>query len=363
LSEEKREEKAISRRKYLGAIGGVGAAAAVGWGLAGYLASRPPAPAAVRTVTETKTETKTVMGTVTAATEKPGKGLRFRCINHGMARAFFIAIKKGWEEACNWLGVEQETVWCESDINLQVARIKEAIAEGVDGISTALVVTESFKDVVKEAMDKGIPVVSHNIDDPGTERLAFTGQNFITTGYMIGRKMIEKYGLGKGDHVLLSAEFPTMTYAIERGPKGVGRALDEVGATWELLESTADWATAEERITSYLQGHPETTAMIGLGEIPTGTMGKVAEKLGYKPEEMPIGGFDTGPVILEYVKKGYIYISADQQPFLQGYIPAVQLYLYCQYKFMPDDYDTGKGVITKENAEEYEKFIKMGVKC
>jgi multiple sugar transport system substrate-binding protein len=67
MSGEKKEEKAISRRKYLSAIGGLGAAAAVGWGVAGYLASKPPAPAVVKTVTETKTigeatVTKTVTG-------------------------------------------------------------------------------------------------------------------------------------------------------------------------------------------------------------------------------------------------------------------------------------------------------------
>jgi hypothetical protein len=58
LSEEKKEE-AISRRKYLGAVGGLAVAAAVGWGLAGYLASKPAAPAVEKTVTITKTETAT----------------------------------------------------------------------------------------------------------------------------------------------------------------------------------------------------------------------------------------------------------------------------------------------------------------
>jgi len=53
--EKKKEEKAISRRKYLGAVGGLAVAAAVGWGLAGYLASKPPAPAVEKTETVTPT--------------------------------------------------------------------------------------------------------------------------------------------------------------------------------------------------------------------------------------------------------------------------------------------------------------------
>jgi spermidine/putrescine-binding protein len=68
LSEEKKEEKAISRRKYLGAVGGLAAAAAVGWGLAGYLASKPKAPTIEKTVTLTKTITATPGVTTPAVT-------------------------------------------------------------------------------------------------------------------------------------------------------------------------------------------------------------------------------------------------------------------------------------------------------
>jgi multiple sugar transport system substrate-binding protein len=104
LSEEKREEKAISRRKYLGAVGGLAAAAAVGWGLAGYLASRPPAPAAVRTVTETKTVTATPAVTTPITTPKPPekkfKGIELRCalIGGGAYEALYELIPK-FEEA------------------------------------------------------------------------------------------------------------------------------------------------------------------------------------------------------------------------------------------------------------------------
>ncbi|MEM2228514.1 MAG: hypothetical protein QXR82_06930, partial [Candidatus Bathyarchaeia archaeon] len=62
MSEEKKEEKAVSRRKYLGAVGGLAVAAAIGWGLAGYLASKPPA--AVKTITKTETITATTTPTV-----------------------------------------------------------------------------------------------------------------------------------------------------------------------------------------------------------------------------------------------------------------------------------------------------------
>jgi multiple sugar transport system substrate-binding protein len=70
MSEEKKEEKGISRRKYLGTVGGLAAATAIGWGVTGYLATRRPAPAVERTVTITKTVTATPVIT-TPATPTP----------------------------------------------------------------------------------------------------------------------------------------------------------------------------------------------------------------------------------------------------------------------------------------------------
>jgi hypothetical protein len=70
MGEEKKGEKAISRRKYLGAVAGLGVAAAVGWGLAGYLASKPKAPTIEKTVTITKTETATPTAPATTPIKK-----------------------------------------------------------------------------------------------------------------------------------------------------------------------------------------------------------------------------------------------------------------------------------------------------
>lgn len=68
-------EQKISRRKFLGTVGGLAVAAAVGWGLAGYFASRPAAPVTVtKTATVTKTVTATATPTVTTTpTAPPGK--------------------------------------------------------------------------------------------------------------------------------------------------------------------------------------------------------------------------------------------------------------------------------------------------
>ena len=54
MSEEK-----VSRRKYLGAVWGLAAATAIGWGVTGYLATKSTAPAVEKSVVVTKTVTVT----------------------------------------------------------------------------------------------------------------------------------------------------------------------------------------------------------------------------------------------------------------------------------------------------------------
>jgi len=68
---EKKKEEAISRRKYLGTVGGLAAATVAGWAVTGYLASRPKAPLVEKTVTVTKTITTAPV--VTTPTTPPGK--------------------------------------------------------------------------------------------------------------------------------------------------------------------------------------------------------------------------------------------------------------------------------------------------
>ncbi|MEM3678205.1 MAG: hypothetical protein QW176_08695, partial [Candidatus Bathyarchaeia archaeon] len=66
MSEGAKGEETVSRRKYLATAGGLAVATAVGWGLAGYLASRPPGPPVERTVTSTVTKTVTAAPTPVA---------------------------------------------------------------------------------------------------------------------------------------------------------------------------------------------------------------------------------------------------------------------------------------------------------
>ena len=62
-----------------------------------------------------------------------------------------------------------------------------------------------------------MPVVSFNNDDSegaaGNCRMAYMGQDMVSTGYVIAKRMIEDHGIGEGDLVFTPVEWPEAVYA------------------------------------------------------------------------------------------------------------------------------------------------------
>ena len=118
--------------------------------------------------------------------------------------------------------------------------------------------------------------------------MAFVGQNFIAAGYVLGKRMIAEGHLKKGDKVLTPVEAPTATYAVQRH-QGVQKALAEIGATSEVLGTGNDHALALNLMTQYMIGHPDTAAVIGLGQTPTS---QAVQAIKDAQMKIPAGGFD-----------------------------------------------------------------------
>ena len=73
--------------------------------------------------------------------------------------------------------------------------------------------------------------------------------------------------------------------------------------------------------------------------------------LGKKPGEILLACFDLVPVVLDEMKTGYIQLTIDQQPFLQGYVPIHQLHMMNKYKLGAYDANTGKALVTPDQVD------------
>jgi simple sugar transport system substrate-binding protein len=264
---------------------------------------------------------------------------------------FFVPVVNGATEAAELFGVDLDVQYGNSDPVTQNNLIETAIANEVDGIAVSIQDDNAFDESICNAMEQGIAVVSFNVDDSeganGNCRMAFMGQNFVDTGYLIGKRMIADHGIGEGDLVFAPVEATEATYALQRY-EGLKKALDEVGALSDYVDTGFNLADAQTIEVQYLLGHPETVAIIGLGSVNLTVAPNAIEEAGM---DIPLGGFDLTADIIQGIEDGVITATVDQQPFSQGFYAVAQLALYLKYGLYPSDMATGgMGLVDQSNV-------------
>ena len=266
---------------------------------------------------------------------------------------FFEPVMFGAREAAELFNVNLDIQNAEGDPQRQINIIETAIANRQDGVVPMISVEDAMIEVIAKARDAGIAVVSSNIDDPDTARQAFVGQDFVASGYIIGSRMIADHGLEEGDHCVAPVEFPDLIYAGERY-EGVKKALDAAGITSEMIGTGGQVAENLNIVAEYLLANPDTDCAIGLGNVPTSVLPQAAEEAGL--DDLPNGGFDVNPRIMENINAGLTTATMDQQPFWQGFLPVMFIAYNVRYNLAPGGVDTGNGVVDASNAQAATDF-------
>ncbi len=266
-----------------------------------------------------------VLATGPETAAKPGlPKYKFAVITHSTAVAFFVPIRKGAEDAGQLLGAEV-TYTGPPDFNIQkqVDFIKSAIAQNVDGIATTMPDPTAFNDVVKEAMDRGIPVIALNADAPASGRLAYIGQDNYEAGISMGEEIFKVL---RGGHVLLCVRAAGMGN-MEARIKGVEDALDRRGKySYRVLATGTDLVQAASIITSALHEDPSIKGMFGVEEVAGSAIAQIIDRDQLKGK-VAGGSFDLVPEVLNAIEKGELQFTMDQKPYLQGYLSVINLYL------------------------------------
>jgi simple sugar transport system substrate-binding protein len=66
--------------------------------------------------------------------------------------------------------------------------------------------------------------------------------------------------------------------------------------------------------------------------------------------------------VLEQMKAGYVQVQIDQQPYEQGFLPVMEVYLAKTVGLAPADVDTGQGVVTPDQVDSIMELSKQGVR-
>jgi simple sugar transport system substrate-binding protein len=279
-------------------------------------------------------------------------GYHFAFINHATADTFFTPTVNGIEDACSLLSCSFSWTGSNSSNVGQVASaIRTATAGGVDGIATTLI-SPALAAPVRAAMAAGIPVVSYNADEPSIDRLAYIGQDLLASGRAMGRKIKQ----------LIPHGGPVAVFIAVPGSAGLQPRLD--GITQELkgsnitLVTPASGAGQQQDVTtieSFVQRH--TTSYKGYFAVDAGSTEAVALALQkYNLQgKVVAGGFDLTADTETLLHEGAIQFAIDQQPYLQGFLATVELFLYKATQGLTGaaDVDTGLKFLDRRTVKPY----------
>ena len=172
-------------------------------------------------------------------------------------------------------------------------------------------------------------------------------------GRALGVEAVRASGLKAGDTAIMLGPFNNENRGARE--RGTVAALEEAGVKVVQINSPPEWAAdpnlAIPVITAALVANPETKMVGYPGGQMLGNVPAYMQAAGKKPGEIFNFGFDTSPQIVEAFKGGWVQLTADQQPFLQGYLPILSLCQQVVYGLAPMNVDTGAGFVTPENYE------------
>jgi len=252
-----------------------------------------------------------------------------------------------------------------------VQQLSEAIARKPTGISIMGHPGEqALAPLVDQAFKAGIIVTDANVDLPSIQAkynaqgFGYAGALQYTAGSGLGNAAIKTCGLKSGDEVFLWG----LLGQAGRGQrtKGIKDVLEKGGIKVDYLEISdavnKDSSQGIPEFVSFAAAHPGLKAIITDHGVLTGTIPAFLKAANKAPGSICGAGFDLSASTAQAIKDGAIAVVADQQPFLQGYVPINSLYLTARFGFAGLVVDTGAAFITKDNIEAVAPLAKESIR-
>ncbi len=94
----------------------------------------------------------------------------------------------------------------------------------------------------------------------------------------------------------------------------------------------------------------------------TATLETYLTAAGEGPGDIFGAGFDVSPATVQAIDSGFTDLVIDQQPYLQGYLPILNICLTKKYGFSGLDINTGAGFVDKSNVAEVAPWAKVEIR-
>jgi simple sugar transport system substrate-binding protein len=245
----------------------------------------------------------------------------FYWISHGSpADPVWTYFLQGAEQWATDTGNTVNTSFHSGDVPSHQEAVRAAIAAGADGIVTSSPDPGSLVEVVSEAKAAGIPIININTPDPTADFDAYVGGDNVVFGRNLAQYLVDNGLVESGDFVWMPVEVPGATYGVQE-EQGIASVFEPLGITWEVTDATLDQAEIITRMSDYLTANRDRIdAIIGLGDLVTGSIKRVFDQVGVAPGDIPVVGWGNSLDTTQEVLQGYVNAAQWQDPQATSYV-------------------------------------------
>jgi simple sugar transport system substrate-binding protein len=284
---------------------------------------------------------------------------------------FETVVYNGALKAAADLGANVQYVWSDWDPQKMVTQLTEAIATQPDGIAVmGHPGDEAYRAAVDEAQTAGIIVTAQNVPlsdlqaQYGASGFGYVGAFQYSAGFSLAQEAVRRFGLVEGDQAMVWG----LLSQPGRGERtrGVVEGLEQAGVTVDYLEidqaTNADAAAGIPTFTGYVAANPDVKLIVTDHGNLTASLQSFLEAAGQTPDDIFTAGFDLSPATVAAIQGGWTDLVIDQQQYLQGYLPILQICLAEKYNFSGLTIDTGAGFASADNIDILAPLVEQGIR-
>ena len=317
--------------------------------------------------------TSATVGTATAATaEQAGqwcKGMKIRFFVGGNAGTPFAkVVDAGAKAAQADTGATVEYIYSDWNNEKMLAQLRDAVAAKPNGIAMMGHAGDAaILPLAKSAKAAGILMMFQNVDVPKVRAeigAGYVGAQLKSQGMALAEEAIRRIKLDKSkDEVLVL--IPLQMEGRNVREIGVAEVFEKAGYKVTRIDDTSahgDPAKTQPMVTAAMLKN-KNIKLVAYSSTVIGQHGIFMKAAGReKPGDVYSIGFDITPDILTGMEKGFINLTSDQQPFLQGYLPVLSLCQSWKFGLAPLYVDTGAGFVDPTQVKQLIKLAADGVR-
>ena len=270
-------------------------------------------------------------------------------------------VYNGFKQAELDLGPTVTYYFSDWDPNKMLTQIQQALATKVDGIATYGFGGEpATAPMVDQAFAQGTIFTTLNTSLPDSQKkysangFGYVGAPNYAAGFALGAEAAKRANLKAGDSVFV---WGLKGQGGDRGQRTVGviDAFTKAGAKIIYQEidaaTNADPNAGTATFVGVMGANPGIKIVVTDHGGLTSNVGVYARAASLKPGQVYFAGFDMSPNTAQAVKEGYQNLVIDQQPFLQGYLPILNICLTKKYGFSGLDVNTAGAFVDSTNVD------------